>query len=328
MMDTTPNTININGVLGWTVNQITHDAVKLNVSRDLTVSSDGGASLLHSKGSFNESVNLATRIVTFDRAPEPELESAMSMAKNSMTAALPAGTDLSASLPTMSDMIKIRPLYTAWWVNLPLKEKDQVPVLVFPTTVKGSATIDLGSLGKHTAWTLIYNLTRPDPFATMRTTISRPTPVGFDLKIILTFNYDKNSGVLLEATAEVHADAFAPSPCSTPGMMCPLTDHPILVREFSFDLQASLKLSSTSLNLDGPLTTGISDTQPTTTSGSNPGANPGTTPGPSSTPSGSRPAADGTLLARLTPLGYWLLGIIGVAVAGIVGALKLYKRTK
>jgi hypothetical protein len=350
MTPTRLNNIDVDGTLGWNTNQVANDAALLNVTRDLMISSYSGGSSIHNRGSIIESVNLTTRVVTFDVTPDPELESALSMATTSLTSSLPSGTALGASLPTMSAMIKAHPIYTLWWVNVPLKEKDKVPVLAIPTTVNGSSTVDLGSLGRHSAWTLVYNLTRPNSYASISEIAAiRPIPVAFDLNIVLSFNYDKTSGVLLGAVAEIHANVVAPRPCTTPGTVCPLTGSAVLFNRFSYNLQASLKLTSTNLNLDAPppagtspLTNGNSNpgssptgsgsnpstgTQPTTTTGSSQGANPGTTPASSNTPSGSKPPAGGTLLSELTPWSYWILGIVALAVVGIVGALRLYKRT-
>src|SRR5260370_13927383 len=158
---------------------------------------------------------------------------------------------------------------TMWWVNGPLKVNDTVPVLVFPTNVTGSTTVDVGGIiGSRSAWTLAFSKTRsllpPDPLATMTSSI----PVADNFEFALTFNYDQTSDLLLNATADIHIgfgeETFIqPTACGSSvttvpaTTVCPASPIPIL-REFGIDVQASLKLISTTLDLTQRVTPTVS----------------------------------------------------------------------
>jgi hypothetical protein len=88
-----------------------------------------------------------------------------------------------------------------WWVNGPLKVNDTVPVLVFPTNVTDSTSLDLGgSIGTRVAWTLAFpksgSFLPPDPMATLVSSI----PIADNFGFALTFNYDQTSDLLLSAS--------------------------------------------------------------------------------------------------------------------------------
>src|SRR5260370_13823490 len=200
---------------------------------------------------------------------------------------------------------------TMWWVNGPLKVNDTVPVLVFPTNVTGFTPVDVrGIIGSRSAWTLAFIKTRsllpPDPLATMTSSI----PVADNFEFALTFNYDQTSDLLLNATADIHIgfgeETFIqPTACgSSATTVCLASPVPILT-EFGIDVQASLKLISTTLDLTQRLTpTGSSDsgsgsslgggsgTSPGPLTGSGSGSGPSTSSGPNSSPgSGYNPAS-------------------------------------
>jgi hypothetical protein len=78
MIATMPPTLDINGTLEWTVIDLNSTTASLNVARDLTVSNDAMVSpAAHSPRSLNESINLATRIVTLLPLVMPEIEQAL-----------------------------------------------------------------------------------------------------------------------------------------------------------------------------------------------------------------------------------------------------------
>src|SRR3989449_4740759 len=89
-------------------------------------------------------------------------------------------------------------------------------------------------------------------------------PIADDFGFSLTFNYDQTSDLLLTASADIHLgfgqETFIPpAPCdpsatTAPALTaCPATPTPIM-RQFGVDVQASLKLSSTTLDLSQLLT--------------------------------------------------------------------------
>ena len=361
--------LTINGTLGWTVTDLNATTATLNVTRDIiTWRGQTIIQVTHHAGSFNESIDLATRIATILPFIEPEMDQALQMAQTDLGAALPTGTSWGSTTSAMDLTTMRQPLHTMWWVNGPLKENDTVPVLVFPTNVTGSTSLDLGgSIGTRSAWTLAVprtgSLLPPDPMATMTSSI----PIADNFGFVLTFNYDQTSDLLLAASADIHLgfdeETFiSPVPCGSsattaPALtVCPANPIPIM-REFGIDVQASLKLSSTTLDLSQRLTptsnsaspsgsvsgsgsgTGTGNGQGSGTdpghgsnSGSNSGSESGYNPGtgdttsgagqPSNNPAQSKPT---TQSASLVP---WMYGILGIVAAAIIGSAVLIARRR
>ena len=349
--------LNITGTLGWAVTNLNATTVTLNVTRDVTPS--GGellAPVMHRTGSLNESINLATRIASILPFIEPEMDQALQVAQASMGTSLPVGTSWSSTMSSIDDTMMRQPLHTMWWVNGPLKQNDTVPVLLFDTNVTGSTNVNLGSpIGSRTAWTLTFNRTRsrlpPSPLAS--TTSSILTADNFEFA--LTFNYDQTTDLLLSASADIHLGFAEESlvqlmPCDSSNVaapaltVCPANPVPMM-REFGIDVQATLKLSSTTLDLTQRLKpTSGSDPNGGSSSGSGTGTGPGSgtgstlgassgpnsnpasgynpTPGstttgagqPASNPAQSKPAVKS---ASLVP---WLYGILGIVAAAIVAS--------
>jgi len=347
--------LNLNGTLGWAVTDLNATTATLNVTRDVTPSSaEFLTPITHHTGSINESINLATRIASFLPFIEPEVDQAMQMAQTNMASSMPTGTSWSSTMSAVDATMVRQPLHTMWWVNGPLRANDTVPVLVFPANVTGSTTVDVGGIiGSRSAWTLAFSKTRsllpPDPLATMTSSI----PVADNFEFALTFNYDQTSDLLLSATADIHfgfgEETFIqPTACgSSATTVCLASPVPILT-EFGIDVQASLKLISTTLDLTQRLTpTGSSDsgsgssldgsgTSPGPLAGSGSGSGPSSSSGPNSSlgsgynlgsgssttgagqptinPAQSKPA---TQSAGLLP---WIFGILGIIAAATIAS--------
>lgn len=350
---------NINGTLGWIVTGLNATTANLNVTRDVMASSgDSVTPITHRTASFNESINLATRIASILPFIEPEMGQALQAARTNMAASLPAGTDWGSTMSGIALTMIRQPLYTMWWVNGPLKANDSIPVLLFPTNVTGSTSLDIGgSIGRRSAWTLVFNPARsllsPDPLAATTSSI----PTADNLEFALTFNYDQTSNLLLSANADIHLgfgeETFIqPAPCASSATaapaatVCPLTSVPI-IREFGFDLHASLKLTSTSVDLNQPLTcvfcsaitvsrvpgtgTVVLVTDTGNSQGSGPGTGPGSNPGSGSTttgagqPSGNPAQSKPVQSASILP---WLYGILGMIAAAIVASVVWIARRR
>src|SRR2546422_5329899 len=359
-----PSSLNINGTLGWIVTDLNTTTANLNVTRDITTS--GGeivTPVTHHTGSINESINLATRIATILPFIEPEMDQALQMAQTNMGTSIPTGADWSSTMSAIDVSMMRQPLHTMWWVNGPLKVNDTVPVLVFPTNVTGSTSLNLGgSIGTRSAWTLAFPRTEsflpPDPTASMTSSI----PISDNFSFTLTLNYDQTSDLLLTASADIHLgfgeDTFLPpTPCDSsattaPALtVCPVTPTPIM-REFGIDVQASLKITSTILDLSQRIApTSGPDSSSGSSSGSGSGSGPGsgtgsgagsgTVPGPGSDSgsnsgpgSGYVPESGGPTLgggqpansvqskpaAQSAGLLPWMYGILGVIAAAIIGS--------
>lgn len=365
MIAVMPGTVNINGTLGWNATNITRTTAFLNVTRDLTISlGDSTVPMAHNLASFNESIDLATRIVSIEQFFMQEVEDVFSMAQASAASALPAGASWSSSVSTFTGaMIRPGPVYTMWWVNGPLHLNQTVPVLTLPTNVTGTTTVDLGSgLGTRTAWTLVFSLPRPLLEPEISGTVSIPVRIGPE--VTFTFNYDQKSDLLLTASADIHfgfftETTFQPAQCNSPTTVCSTTSSPaMMVRNWGIDIQASLNLTNTSLDLNQRLTptsssqNGNSGSQSGTGTGtrtgqgsgsgpgtgSNPGSNSGTGTG-SDSGTGNGPSGGGqpasnpprstpmVLFPGTTPWIYWILGIIAVAIPG-TGLWIAGRRTK
>lgn len=358
MIATVPSSIDITGTLGWSATAVSSTTAVLNVTRDLTISHDGlMVPSFHNTGSFNESVDLATRIIRIAPFFGPELDAALQSAQTSLATSLPTG--IASSLAGNSIIpvtIEPRPVYTMWWVNETLHRGQTVPVLAFNTTVTGSNSVNVGALGPRDAWKLVYNLTDIFQPTSMTGSTIYPTWISYDFEFVLTFNYDKTSGLLLSATADIHRGFELIEPrcnsSATSGIMCPLTGSIAAVGWCGFDVNATLTLASTSLSLDQTMpssssssggstggsggTTGGSGGSSGGTGGSgNPGSKPGgSSGGNSGGNSGSGSGSGGTTSgsssqpASPSPTSSLLYLILGLVVVAIVVASLLFVRRR
>src|SRR5947209_14808776 len=94
--------LNINGTLAWTVTNLNSTTATLNVTRDIaTLSGETITPATHHTGSFNESIDLATRIATILPFIGPEIYQALEMALTNMGTTLPTGTSWSSTISAM-----------------------------------------------------------------------------------------------------------------------------------------------------------------------------------------------------------------------------------
>jgi len=327
--------IETNGTVSWAVTKLNSTTANLNVTRDLTVSNNNiDAQATHHIGSFNETIDLATRIANILPFIMPELDQALLIAQPALAASLPAGTVLTSSIPTI-DTIMHRSVYTMWWVNGPLKLNQTVPVLVFPTNVTGTTSVDLGAgLGTRTGWNLTFTIPRPiSPPSPLASTASA-LPIANNLEIVLSFSYDQKSDLLLAASADIEIGfgietTIPQSPCNTSSSTaCPAPSGPMTIfRQFGISIQGQMKLASTTIDLSQPHTATSSsqngNSAPQSGTGSNPGT--GSTPdsqsrsGNTNTAGGTGQPASNTKLPSTSPAS-WVYGILGVIAAAIVGA--------
>jgi hypothetical protein len=340
---TMPNlpSIVVNGTLGWNATRISDTTAVLNVTRDLaTFFGNHTVPVFRNTGSFNESINLENRTINVMPFIMPEMDQALQ--------SLTGMSSSTYSMNSISSAMWIRPhIYTMWWVNGPLKANETVPVLVFPTNVTRSTSLTLPSIGTRKAWTLTYNLTRPSP--EQDTSDAYPIPAGDNLIASFSFNYDNQSDLLLSAAANFHFGfleplPYQPNPCVSSGTtVCSASSSCPTFVQSGINIQATLTLSKTNLNLGQRLgstggngsdsgstgTTGGSSSGGTsdgsgsggTTGGPGPGtgSGPGTTTGTGPT-GGSNPNPGGTPQSTATkpasgvPWLYWILAIVAVAI--------------
>jgi hypothetical protein len=325
---TMPNlpSIVVNGTLGWNATRLSDTTAVLNVTRDLaTFFGNPTVPVFRNTGSFNESINLENRTISIMPFIMPEMDQALQ--------SLPGMSSWTSSMNTVSSAMWSRPhIYTMWWVNGPLKVNDTVPVLVFPTNVTGSTSLTLANIGTRTAWTLTYNLPRPSPEQDPSAAI--PFPIGDNFNASFSFNYDQQSDLLLSAVANINFGFLEPlpyqaNPCVSSGTtVCPASSNCPTFVQSGINIQATLTLSKTNLNLDKRISsTGGTDSNPGSgPSGTTGVPGPGTSPGPGTTVTGSGPAGGSNPNPRSTPQStatksasgvpwlYWILAIVAVAV--------------
>ena len=353
MIAIVPPTFNINGTLDWTATSLTNTTAVLNVVREVTTSSwdSLAATDFRSLHSFNESIDLATRIANIVPFVTPEMFEALQIAQNSMGMTLSQGTGWTtpANIIT-SDMMERQPIHTMWWANGPLHLNQTIPVLFFPANVTGPTTVDLGSLGTRAAWTLTYNFTLPTPLPQQETS-GTSIPTGDGIQAAFAFNYDQQSDLLLSASADIRVgylegSPYQPSQCNASTTTaatwwCPSASSSTTIIPFGFSIQASLTLANTNLNLDqrlGPTNpsdgsttasgsgtrsgsgSGTESASGTGTGGYGQGSDSGSSSGSGSgSGTGSNP---GNIPQSTTPKPswamvpwiYWIIGIVAIAI--------------
>src|SRR5207245_8577489 len=103
--------LTINGTLGWTVTDLNATTATLNVTRDIAaLSGESITPVTHHTGSFNESIDLATRIATILPFIGPEIDQALQMAQTNIGATLPTGTSWSSTMPSLDVTMMRQPL--------------------------------------------------------------------------------------------------------------------------------------------------------------------------------------------------------------------------
>jgi len=331
MIPEIPPRVNFTGTLGWTDTGLNSTTAVFNVTRDVTLSSDGLVTpSVHRTGSFSETVDLPSRIISIMPFLKTEMDNALQVDQSMVSTSVPSGVDPSTEMSAMeSTIFQPHPVYTMWWINdaSGLKLNQTVPVLFFQTNVTGSTSVDLGSLGTRQAWVLTFS-PRPFPMPDSSTAGTGITSPIFSM--IFTFNYDQKSGLLLSANVNVH---FGFSEIVTQSGECSAVSNPpiawcntgsvILTRSGGFNLSATLTLASTNLNLDqmmGPSASSEGGTTSSTGSGSESGGNPGSGSGTgtvsgSGSNAGNNPSPSSSQpMISITPWIYLLLGLIIVAV--------------
>jgi len=199
------------------------------------------------------------------------------------------------------------------------------------------------------------------------TTMASTIPITNNFGFALTFNYDQTSDLLLSASADIHLgfgeETFIPpAPCDSSATTAPaLTVCPTapiaVMRQFGIDVQAFLKLTSTTLDLSQRLTltsgsespaesssssgsgTGTGNGQGSGTSpgqgsnsGSNSGSGSGYNPGTSGTTTGAGQPSNNPAQSKSTTksvsLVPWMYGILGIIAAAIIGSTVLIARSR
>ena len=347
-----PLEFDVNGTLSWTATDVNSTTAVLNITRLVTTSSWNNLTGVSFKSSYSliESIDLATRVASIMPFLAPELDQALQTAQTGTPTGLPTNLDWTSAMSMVDSTIKAQhPIRTMWWVNGPLQLNQTVPVLVFPANVTGSTSMNVANLGSRDAWTLDYSIALPRPMSDQSASVYT-VPTGDNMLAVFTFNYDKQSDLLLSADASIHLGLIQDIPqqtsqCLTPSApTCPYSTTTLIPVQYGVGLEASLTLASTNLNLQQRLgTTGSSSDVTSSNSGSSTGTSSG-----SGTDSGNNPGSTGTGQnsgsgtgsnpgttpqtvaanppASMIPWIYWMIGIAAIVL--VAAGLWLARRRK
>jgi plastocyanin len=257
-----PMQVDLSGTVGWKVEGLSGDQANLNVSHQigLSVSPFPGFSLtpITESGSFEQSINLSTRV----ESPG----TAASIVKSFLVSALPAlsGTTFLTGATTVTNPIlqamlsgqSASPEYTTWWVNGPLSNGSPLQILHGWSSVTGSESLNLGSIGTRAAWivtsqlsqTINLNIPNPsNPFS--------PTTSNAAASLKLLWSYDMSADLLLRNDNTVDLTMHSvtptnigvPTPCGQ--YICYNPVQVTVTRNMALTVNLALLLSSTNLSL-------------------------------------------------------------------------------
>lgn len=272
----------------------------LNVSHSIALTLQPSGPSFTEAGSFEESVDLATRL--------HESGTLTALIETLARAYILA---LSSSYyyyrpPIFAGLTGYKPeIYTFWWVNGPLTSSSPVQILIGYSGVRGSETLDLGgTIGERDAWIVASEITQS--FTTQTPSPDAITTAWIGLS--LRFSFDKTNDLLLRSVFSVDILAttvatYRPGDylCGAGG--CRTVDTTVIVTQ-QVDANASLSLLLEDTNV--PLNSRSSPPSSQSAGTTNP---PGTSPNP---PGG--PGAEGSLLLPVGIAGAVALGATGVVV--------------
>lgn len=304
-------TVDGNGTIGRRATSVTGGAAVLNDTvslasvsfvrcSELCTATDVGPLASHS---FLESVNLTSRLVTFPKIRNPE--SFLGTMVPSYGSVLPVqGFDVS-----LVPLFFFHPVYTIWWVNLPLSLAVAVNVLTFSGMVNGTRMVDLESLGTRSAWTVSAGLGRFLPTVPCAVDMCTVNLSSFTSDAF--FAYDQSSGMLLESNLDLQSFSGVQTYYYPAGA----TPYTVTTRN-TFAFHASLKLISQDHG-DSPftgITSNLTNSPSTTTTGA----------GATGVPNHDVSPGSG-LVATITEPRNLASISIAVALVGIIG-LTVFRR--
>jgi hypothetical protein len=306
-------TISFAGSLNWTVNGLDNSVAVLNISHQVSIiASVGPVSITPAteKGSFSQSIDLATRVESSGTATSVILSLAQRMLALFGSSGYYYGTGFSPALTQMLSDPKT--VYTIWWVNGPLTNGQPVQILTGYSSVSGSEMVNLGPGNDRSAWIVASEFSQ----SLSTTTPSLYGPGGSSdssFKLDLRFDYDQASDLLLKSSAVVSVTSAQTQSYKPGDYLCgPSGCFPVSVpvtvsHHMSATVPVTLQLASTNLDLSRRTPTGSIGNGQTSTGG------PGGTSGTS------------TLPPAMSLLIYAGVGVVG---AGIVGTLAWLLRRR
>lgn len=286
----------LSGGVGWQVLNIDNTVALLKVSHEISFTQ--GPASFSEAGSFEESIDLATRI-----HESGTLVQLLETLLRGYAAALPPYYYPSPILLGLRSS-ESEPMYTFWWVNGPLADSSPVLILMGYSGVRGSETLDLGgNIGQRIAWIVAsevsQSFTTKTPYPNATTTAS--------VDISLRFDFDQKSDLLLKSVFLVQVFATVVTTYEPGQTLCGIggcrtvsgSERVIVTQEMTASASLMLQLDDTNIPPDQRTHAQSTGTQ----SGST------TPPGGTSNP----PDSPGLQTSALLPI-----GIVSAAALGLV----------
>ena len=243
--------LGLTGSLGWKIVGLSSSQANLLVSHNIALSvSPSGIPVsftpVTESGSFEESVNLSTRVESPGTASSLVM-TALSAYLQGISRVL-AGTSQYGGYQLSVGDPSTEPTYTQWWVNGPLANGSPVQILQGWSSVTGSNSLDLGGgIGTRQAWIVTSNLNQ-----TFNLTVPNVNgPLGLSststakAKIGFQWSFDKSNDLLLKNNDTISFSTLSVTPSTVYVGTGPVDVS--VTRTMSATATLTLKLSSTSL---------------------------------------------------------------------------------
>lgn len=300
---------NVSGGVGWQVLSIDTKVALLNVSHEASFAM--GPSSLSEAGSFEESVDLATRVHESGTLVEI-LEALL----NAYTSAVPPYYYPSPVFLGLQSY-ESEHIHTFWWVNGPLTDSSPVLILTGYSGVRGSEALDLGgNIGQRTAWIVAsevsqsFTIKSPYPNATTTARVD----------ISLQFDFDQINDLLLKSVFLVQVFSTVVTTYEPGQYLCGIggcktvSERVTVTQHMSASASLMLLLDNTNVPLDQRTHAQSTGTQ----SGS-------TTP-PTGTP--SPPEGPAVQTSALLPIGIASAAAVGLVSLGVWAAMRSRRKTE
>lgn len=291
---------NVNGGVGWQVLNIDNKVALLKVSHEISFTQ--GPASFSEAGSFEESIDLATRI--HESGTLVEIIEAL---LNGYAAAMPPYYYPSPVFLGLQSY-ESEHIHTFWWVNGPLTESSPVLILTGYSGVRGSETLDLGGdIGQRTAWIVASEISQS---FTTKTPYPNATTTG-SVDISLQFDFDQINDLLLKSVFLVQVFATVVTTYEPGQTLCGIggcrtvtgSERVIVTQEMTASASLMLQLDDTNIPPDQRTHAQSTGTQ----SGST------TPPGGTSNP----PDSPGLQTSALLPIGIASAAALGLVSLGI-----------
>ena len=247
--------LGLTGSLGWRIVGLSSSQANLLVSHNIVLSvSPSGIPIsftpVTESGSFEESVNLSTRVESPGTASSLVM-TALSAYLQGISRVFTGASQYGGYQLSVGDL-STEPSYTQWWVNGPLANGSPVQILQGWSSVTGSSSLDLGgSIGTRQAWIVTsklaqtFNLNIPDVSNPLGPTAASTTNANIGFQ----WSFDKSADLLLRNNDTISFATRSIAPTTIYAASGPV--DVTVTRNMSATATLTIQLSSTSLSLNG-----------------------------------------------------------------------------